>query len=310
MTETLGKAKRSEHTIGLINGWIAYVIWGAVIIYWPHLQPAKPLEILAHRVLWSLLFVAAITIYQKKTPEVKAIFRNRQKMRLLLIGSVFIGTNWGLFIWASMSGHVLDSALGYYITPLLNVGLGVIFFKERLRKAQWTAIAIAAMAVVYITAAMGKPPWVALALSSTFATYGYIKKLAQVDAIVGLMIETIVLTPLAIAYLVWLQSHGGNSFLEHGVRHALWMISAGPLTAVPLLCFGVAIMRLPLTTIGMLQYIGPTIQFVCGLFVFSEAMPQARLNGFLITWIALVILTIDALRHRRNVSKSFVPDPD
>ncbi|MEI6108888.1 MAG: EamA family transporter RarD [Actinomycetes bacterium] len=310
MTETSGRAKRSEHTVGLINGWIAYVIWGAVIIYWPHLEPAKPLEILAHRVLWSLLFVAAITIYQKKTPQVKAILRDRKKMRLLLVGSVFIGTNWGLFIWASMTGHVLDSALGYYITPLLNVGLGVIFFKERLRKAQWTAIAIAALAVVYITAAIGKPPWVALALSTTFATYGYIKKLAQVDAIVGLMIETIVLTPVAISYLVWLQTKGENTFLANGIGHTIWMISAGPITAIPLLCFGVAIMRLPLTTIGMLQYLGPTIQFICGLLVFSEAMSQTRLNGFLITWIALVILTIDALRHRRNVSTSFVPDPD
>lgn len=310
MTEVVVKEKRSEHSIGLINGWIAYVIWGAVIIYWPHLQPAKPLEILAHRILWSLLFVAVILVYQSKVDHLKEVFRDSKKMRLLVIGSAFIGVNWGLFIWASMSGHVLDSALGYYITPLLNVGLGVVFFRERLRKGQWTAIAIAALAVVYVTAAMGKPPWVALALSTTFATYGYIKKLAQVDAIVGLMIETIILTPIAIAYLVWLQSNGGNSFLEHGVRHALWMMSAGPLTAIPLLCFGVAIMRLPLTTIGMLQYIGPTIQFVCGLFVFSEAMPQARLNGFLITWVALVILTIDALRHRRETAKSFIPEPD
>jgi chloramphenicol-sensitive protein RarD len=310
MTEVVGKPKRSEHSIGLINGWVAYVIWGAVIIYWPHLQPAKPLEILAHRVLWSLLFVAAILIYQKKVDHLKEVIRDPKKMRLLLIGSAFIGVNWGLFIWASMSGHVLDSALGYYITPLLNVGLGVVFFRERLRNAQWTAIGIAALAVVYVTAAMGKPPWVALALSTTFATYGYIKKLAQVDAIVGLMIETMILTPVAIAYLVWLESHGGNSFLEHGLRHALWMMSAGPLTAVPLLAFGVAIMRLPLTTIGMLQYIGPTIQFVCGLLVFSEAMPQARLNGFLITWVALVILTVDALRHRRETAKTFIPEPD
>ena len=253
MTEVVGKEKRSEHSIGLINGWIAYVIWGAVIIYWPHLQPAKPLEILAHRVLWSLLFVAVILVYQNKVDHLREVFRDPKKMRLLLIGSAFIGVNWGLFIWASMSGHVLDSALGYYITPLLNVGLGVIFFRERLRKAQWTAIGIAALAVVYVTASMGKPPWVALALSTTFATYGYIKKLAQVDAIVGLMIETIILTPIAIAYLFWLESHGGNSFLAHGLDHALWMMSAGPLTAIPLLCFGVAIMRLPLTTLGMLQ---------------------------------------------------------
>lgn len=310
MTSKAGTEKRSEHSIGLINGWIAYVIWGAVIVYWPYLQPATPLEILSHRVLWSLLFVAAVLIYQKKGDQLRIVMRDGRKMRLLLIGSVFIGVNWGLFIWASMNGHVLDSSLGYYITPLLNVGLGVIFFHEKLRTMQWAAIAMAGIAVLYISISLGTPPWVALALSSTFATYGYIKKLAQVDAIVGLMMETIILAPVAIGYLIWLEFNGGNSFLTNGLEHAIWMISAGPITAVPLLCFGVAIIRLPLTTLGMLQYIGPTIQYFLGLYLFHEAMPQARMNGFVITWIALVILTIDALRNRRNVTKSLVPDPD
>jgi chloramphenicol-sensitive protein RarD len=304
------KEKRSEHSIGLINGFIAYIIWGAVILYWPYLAPAQPLEILAQRVLWSLLFVAVILIYQKRIPSLRVVLMNSQHMKLLTIASLLIGFNWGLFIWASMNGHVLDSSLGYYITPLLNVALGVVFFKEKLRPMQWLAIAIAAFAVFFITIALGVLPWVALSLATSFAMYGYVKKLANVQALESLMIETLILTPVAIAYLIWLQFNGGNTFLAYGLDHTLWMASAGVFTAIPLLAFGVAITRLPLTTLGMLQYIGPTIQFFVGVWLTQEAMPQERFIGFAITWVALVILTVDALRNRRNVSKSFVPDPD
>jgi chloramphenicol-sensitive protein RarD len=209
-----------------------------------------------------------------------------------------------------MNGHVLDSSLGYYITPLFNVALGVFFFKEKLSPMQWLAIGIAAFAVTFITIAMGVVPWVALSLSISFTMYGYVKKLANVQALESLMIETLILTPVAIGYLVWLQFNGGNTFLAYGLDHTLWMASAGVFTAIPLLAFGVAITRLPFTTLGMLQYIGPTIQFFVGVWMTQEEMPQVRFIGFVITWVALVILTVDALRNRRNVTKSFVPDPD
>jgi chloramphenicol-sensitive protein RarD len=310
MSSVVGKEKRSEHSIGLINGFIAYVIWGAVILYWPYLAPAKPLEILAHRILWSLLFVAVILIYQKRISSLRVVLKNVRQLQLLAVASVLIGVNWGLFIWASMNGHVLDSSLGYYITPLLNVALGVFFFKEKLRRMQWLAIGIAAFAVIFITVAMGGVPWVALSLSSSFTMYGYVKKRANVQALESLMIETLILTPVAIGYLIWLQFNGGNTFLAFGLDHTLWMASAGIFTAIPLLAFGVAITRLPFTTLGMLQYIGPTIQFFVGIWMTQEPMPQVRFVGFVITWIALVILTGDALRNRRNVTKSFVPDPD
>lgn len=310
MSMQVEKEKRSEHSIGLINGFIAYIIWGAVILYWPYLAPAKPLEILAHRILWSLLFVAAILIYQKRIVSLKVVMKNARQMKLLTVAAVLIGFNWGLFIWASMNGHVLDSSLGYYITPLLNVALGVFFFKERLRPMQWLAIGIAVFAVLFITIALGVLPWVALSLATSFAMYGYVKKLANVQSLESLMIETLILTPVAIGYLIWLQFNGGNTFLAYGLDHTLWMASAGVFTAIPLLAFGVAITRLPLTTLGMLQYIGPTIQFFVGVWLTQEAMPRERFIGFAITWVALVILTFDALRNRRNVSKSFVPDPD
>jgi len=310
MSTQTAKEKRSEHSVGLINGFIAYIIWGAVILYWPYLAPAKPLEILAHRILWSLLFVAVILIYQKRIVSLRVVIKNARQMKLLTVASILICVNWGLFIWASMNGHVLDSSLGYYITPLLNVALGVFFFKEKLRSMQWLAIGIAAFAVLFITIAMGVVPWVALSLSISFTMYGYVKKLANVQALESLMIETLILTPVAVGYLVWLQFNGGNTFLAFGLDHTLWMASAGIFTAIPLLAFGVAITRLPFTTLRMLQYIGPTIQFFVGIWMTQEAMPQVRLIGFVITWVALVILTIDALSNRRNVSQSFVPDPD
>jgi chloramphenicol-sensitive protein RarD len=265
---------------------------------------------LAHRILWSLLFVAVILIYQKRIISLKVVLANSRQMKLLTVASVLICINWGLFIWASMNDHVLDSSLGYYITPLLNVGLGVFFFKERLRPMQWLAISIAGLAVFYITIAMGVVPWVALSLSTSFTMYGYVKKLANVQALESLMIETLILTPVAIGYLVWLQFNGGNTFLEYGLHHTIWMASAGIVTAIPLLAFGVAITRLPFTTLGMLQYIGPTIQFFVGVWVTKEAMPQERWIGFVITWFALVMLTTDALRNRRSVTKSLVPDLD
>ena len=204
MSSVVSKEKRSEHSIGLINGYFAYLVWGGVILYWPYLAPAKPLEILAHRVLWSLLFVAAVLIYQKRIVSLRVVLKNVRQMKLLAVASVLIGINWGLFIWASMNDHVLDSSLGYYITPLLNVALGVFFFKEKLRRMQWLAIGIAAIAVMFITIAMGVVPWVALSLSTSFTMYGYVKKLANVQALESLMIETLILTPVAIAYLVWL----------------------------------------------------------------------------------------------------------
>ena len=310
MTMQAEKEKRSEHSIGLINGFIAYIIWGAVVLYWPYLAPAQPLEILAHRVLWSLLFVAVILIYQKRIVSLRVVLKNPRLMKLLTMASLLIGFNWGLFIWATMNDHVLDSSLGYYITPLLNVALGVFFFKEKLRRMQWIAIGIAAFAVLFITIALGVLPWVALSLATSFAVYGYVKKLANVEALESLMIETLILTPVAIGYLIWLQFNGGSTFLAYGLDHTLWMASSGIVTAIPLLAFGVAITRLPLTTIGMLQYIGPTVQFFVGIWVMQEPMPQERFIGFAITWVALVILTVDALRNRRNVNKSLVAEPD
>ncbi len=310
MTKSAQREPRSEVAQGTIFGFAAYVIWGIVPIYWPKLQPARPLEILSHRIIWSLVFLIGVIVVQKKTDRVASILRNRRQMFLLGIASVLIAVNWGLFIWCSVNGHLLDSSLGYFITPLVSVGLGVLFFKERLRNIQWFALSIAAAAVVYLTVAMAKAPTIALALAFTFGIYGYVKKLANVDAIESLTVETLLLAPVALGYLTYLASKGQNTFFQHGITHSLWLASAGVVTAIPLLMFGASAIRVPLSTLGMLQYIGPLLQYFIGLYVFHEAMSAARFHGFVITWVALIILSVDALRHRSTVTQELVPDMD
>jgi len=295
---TLAQNQRNTVRDGFIFGVSAYFIWGIVPIYWPHLQPASPLEILAHRVIWSLLFLAVIG--RNKFSQIRIILSNRRSLLLLTIASALISVNWGLFIWASVTKHLLDSSLGYFITPLLSVGLGVVFLKERLRKMQWVAIAIAASAVLYLSITVGTPPWLALSLAGSFGIYGYVKKLANVPAIESLTIETLILSPIALSYLVWLELTHEGTFGHHGLGHTLWLASSGIVTAVPLMFFSAAAIRIPLSTMGMLQYLGPTLQYIIGVAVFHEYMPKERFLGFVITWIAIAILTTDALRNRQN----------
>jgi len=297
-TPTLNTNQRNTARDGFIFGAAAYFIWGIVPIYWPHLQPASPLEILAHRVIWSLLFLAILS--RKKFPQIRAILKNRRSMILLTIASALISINWGLFIWASVTKHLLDSSLGYFITPLLSVGLGVVFFKERLRKMQWLAIAIAASAVLYLSITVGTPPWLALSLAGSFGVYGYVKKLANVPAIESLVIETLILSPIALSYLLWLEFTHVGTFGHQGLSHTLWLATSGIVTAVPLMLFSAAAIRIALSTLGMLQYLGPTLQYIIGIAVFHEQMPQSRFIGFAITWVAIVILSFDAIKNRKS----------
>lgn len=304
------KQKRGEVAQGTIYGFIAYIIWGIVPIYWPKLQPAGPIEILSHRVIWSLVVLAAYLWLRHKWSYVIAVLKDRRKVFILAVASIMIAINWGLFIWASVSGRILDSSLGYYINPLFSIGLGVILLKEKLRNLQWLAIAIAAIAVLYLSVTLGAPPYVALSLAVTFSIYGYLKKLANVEAIESLTIETVLLAPLALGYLFFLSSQGENTFGAHGLSHAAWLASAGIITAFPLALFGAAAIRIPLSTLGFIQYVGPTLQFLIGLYMFNEPMPKDRFIGFLLTWIAIGIISVDALRNRSKVTKEYVPDLD
>jgi chloramphenicol-sensitive protein RarD len=289
---------QSESTKGTYAGAAVYLFWGSVVLYWPMLEPATAIEILCNRVLWSLLTLLIIVALQKRTKEVIEIFRKKREVFLLLLASILIAANWGLFIWANLNGHILDSSLGYFVTPLLSVLLGVVFFQEKLRSLQWLAIVVSTCSLVVFTFSLSGPPWLALSIGATFAAYGYVKKLAQVPAVESFTVETILLTPFAAIYLVALSFQGNNTFSSFGISHSLWLASAGIVTSIPLLLFGFAAIRVPLSRLGMLQYLSPTIQFIVGLFLFNEIMPTERLAGFVITWLALAILSYDVIRQR------------
>ena len=283
---------------GFLLGVAAYVMWGLFPVYWTLLEPAGAVEILAHRVCWSLLVMVALTVALRRTAQLRGILRSPRLLGLLTLASVVIGLNWGGFIWGVNNDRVVEVSLGYFINPLVTVLLGVFVLGERLRPLQWTAIGIAGLAVVGLTIDYGHPPWIAFLLAGSFATYGLMKKKAGVEAVESLTFETLVLAPIALGYLVWLSVDGTASLGSNGVSHALLLASTGVVTAVPLICFGAAAIRVSMTTIGLLQYLAPTLHFALGLLVFHEEMTPVKWFGFALVWLALVIFTSEALRHR------------
>ena len=268
------------------------------------------MEILAHRVIWSLVLLIGLVWWQGRIEHVRRAWQNRRTRNLLVIAAILVGLNWGMFIWATMNGYTLEAAMGYYTVPLLSAALGVLVLKERLRRLQWVALAIALVGVIYVTWEHHAIPWVGLWLAITWAIYGYVKKRAGVDAIESLMIETTLLLPLAIIYLIYLQVQGQSTFITHGPLHALLLASAGIFTASPLLLYGAAVVRLQLITIGFLQYISSTIQFFIAIAVFHDPMPLSRFVGFVITWTALAVLSVDAVRSRHGLPPEAIVEPD
>lgn len=273
-------------------------MWGIFPLYWTILEPAGAFEILAHRVVWSLFVMAALVVLLQRRSQFVAILRDRRTCLLLIVAAVVIGVNWGGYIWGVNNGYVVETSLGYFINPLVTVLLGVVVLHERLRRLQWAALGIAFVAVGWLAVAYGRPPWIALVLAGSFGTYGLAKKQAGVGAVEGLTVETIVLVPLALVYLGRLHVGGDAAFGQVGLGHALLLAGTGVVTAIPLLCFGAAATRIPLTTIGLLQYIAPVAQFALGVLVFREEMSTPRWGGFMLVWIALIVLTAESLRHR------------
>jgi chloramphenicol-sensitive protein RarD len=289
----------SSERRGIALGVAAYVMWGLFPIYWPLLEPGGALEVLAHRVVWSLLFVVALMVLGRR--RLRDLPRDARGLRLLCAAAVLIGINWGVFIWAVNNDRVLDASLGYFINPLVTVALGVAVLHERLRALQWTAVAVAAVGVTILAVETGRPPWVALILAFTFGTYGLVKRVVGVGALQGLTIEAAVLAPVALGYLIWLGVAGDSTFTGHGADHVLLLISTGPVTAVPLLLFAGAAARVPLSQLGVLFYLNPTIQFLIGVFVKHEPLSAGRLAGFTLVWVALAVFTTDSVTsHRRR----------
>jgi chloramphenicol-sensitive protein RarD len=282
---------------GVALGASAYLVWGIVPAYWPLLQPAGSVEILAHRIAWSLVVMALITAVLGRWAGIHRL--SPRGWLMVTAASVLIAVNWGVYIHAVNTGHVVEAALGYFINPLVSVLLGVFVLRERLRVAQVAALAVAVAAVVVLAVDYGRLPWISLVLACSFGFYGLLKKTVPLDATASLTAESLVLAPVAVGYLLWLGQAG--TFHDHGWSHALWLASAGVVTAIPLLLFGAGARLVPLATMGMLQYLAPVLQFAWGVFVVHEPMPASRWFGFALVWVALAVFTVDALRARRRV---------
>ena len=287
----------------MVSGLAAYSLWGLFPLYFPLLEPAGGLEIVAHRVLWSLLFVGLLLTVLRRWAQVRALVTDRRRVLVLLGAAVLIAGNWLVFVYGVNSGHVVETSLGYFINPLVSVLLGVVVFSERLRPLQWTAVGIAAVAVLVLTVDHGRPPWIALALALTFGLYGLMKKLVRTEAAPGLLVETALVSIPAAVVLAVAHSAGNGTFGNAGTGHALLLASSGVATAVPLLLFAAAARRIPLSTVGLLQYLTPSMQLAIGVFVYGEPMPPARLAGFAIVWVALAVFTVDTLRPARATSR-------
>lgn len=300
----------SEVRRGFWFGVGAYVLWGVFPLYFPLLEPTGALEILAQRIVWSLVFVGALLLVGRGWSRVRAIVVDRRRLLLVGVGSVLIAVNWGVFIWAVTNGHVLETSLGYFINPLVLIFLGVAVVGERLGRVQWLAVVIGAVAVIQLTFDYGRPPWVALTLAFSFGTYGLMKKKAGVGAVEGLALECAILAPLALGYIGWTEVGGTAVFGHDGALNVALLAGAGAVTAVPLLLFGGAATRVPMTTLGLLQYIAPTMHFVLGMVVFEETMTTGRWIGYALVWVALAILASHSvLARRRTVPHSVQVEP-
>jgi chloramphenicol-sensitive protein RarD len=291
---------RSEYSLGLLFGVSAYVFWGLFPLYWPLLKPASPLEIVSHRAVWTLVFCIIVLALFRQLKSTLAIMKRPKKMAGLFATTVLISINWLTYIWATNNGHVVEAALGYYINPLIIIAFGVLLLREKMRPLQWVAVGIAAIGVTILTIDYGRLPWVAISLALSWGTYGLLKKKLDLGALEGLTIETLIsLLPYGF-YLFYLSNQGTGQF-GSGVGLTILLIAAGAMTAIPLLLFNGSTTRLPYSTIGLLQYITPTIQFSIGVWINHEEMPPARWIGFIVIWLALATLGTDLFRSSRAI---------
>jgi chloramphenicol-sensitive protein RarD len=290
----------SELRRGYLYGLGAYVLWGFFPLYFKLLRPATPVEILAHRIIWSVGFVALVLAVVRNWAFIRALLRRPRALAGVTLAAALIGVNWGTYIYGVNTDRVVETALGYFINPLVSVLLGVAVLRERLRPAQWLALAIGGLAVAVLTIDYGRLPYIALTLALTFGSYGLVKKQLGLPAAEGLFVESAVLAMPALAYLGWLTARSASTFGQVSVTHTALLVLAGVTTAVPLLLFAGAANRIPLSALGILQYTAPILQLACGVLIFREPMPPARLAGFALVWLALIVFTIDGLRNARE----------
>ena len=295
--------KAKVRSLGLLFGVSAYTLWGLFPIYWPLLKPASPLEIVSHRAVWTLVFCFIILALTKTLKSTLSLLKRPKIVAGLFLGSILISINWIIYIYAANNEHVVEASLGYYINPIVVIATGVIVLKEKMRPLQWLAVGIATLGVAVLTIDYGRLPWIALGLALSWGSYGLVKKQLGLGALEGLSIETLLSSGFYLAFLIWLGNQGEGHF-TYSLTLTLLLIGGGAVTAIPLLLFNGSTNRLPLTLIGLLQYITPTIQFCIGVWYYNEDMSTARWVGFLIIWVALMSLAIDLVKSSRSVDHS------
>ncbi len=292
---------------GIGYGLAAYGLWGVVPLFWPLVQRAGSVELLAHRVVWSLAVSVVLALVLLPRGWYGRMASGRTLLLLGLAAAV-VSVNWGVYIWAVNHGHVVESSLGYYINPILSILAGVLVLGERMARLQWISVGLAGVAVVVLTLDYGRLPWVSLVLAASFATYGLLKKQINGGAVKTLTVESALLTPVALGYLVWLQIRGGSTFVTLGWGHSLLLVATGLVTVVPLLFFAASATRLPLSTLGLLQYLAPTLQFLLGVLYFHEVMSTGRWVGFGLVWLALMLMSGHGI-HRASRRGRLVAEP-
>ena len=287
---------------GLLAAATAFTIWGVFPAYWHLLKAVPSMQIMAHRVVWSAVLVVGWLLWRQGWDWWRTIAARPRMLAALALSGAVIAFNWGLYIWAVNAGHVVETSLGYFINPLVTVALGVVVLRERLRRPQWIAVACAAAGVAWLTWSAGSPPWIALGLAGSFALYGLVRKLVPVDAVAGLGVESLFMFLPALAYVLWAEAgHGGGFIGGWSLGTQLLLVFSGVVSAVPLVAFAYGVRRIPLSVVGLLQYIGPTLQFLTGILFFREPFGLDRLVGFACIWAALLIFAADGWRasHRR-----------
>jgi chloramphenicol-sensitive protein RarD len=287
---------------GILQAALAYVCWGLFPIYFKALDAVPPAEMLAHRVAWSLLFVGAVLLWQRRFAWLGPALRDRQVLKCFAASASVIALNWFVYIWAVVNHRVVDASLGYFINPLVNVLVGALLLHERLRAAQWAAVTLAALGVAWLTWQAGALPWIAFVLACSFASYGLLRKTAPLGALEGLAMETLILGPIALAVLLWLVTHDASVFAQSGPGTQALIAAAGPLTAIPLLLFAAGARRIPFSLLGLLQYIGPTLQLIAGVWLLGESFPPVRAVGFALIWAALALYSAESWWRTRRAA--------
>lgn len=293
---------------GIWNGIGAYVLWGLFPIYWKWLHEVPALQVIGHRIGWSFLLLSAFILLTKQWKDFRSVALAPKTIGIYFAAAVLLSLNWLVYVWGVNAGYIVETSLGYFINPLFSVLLGVVFLRERLRPAQWIPITLAAAGVIYLTVTYGRLPWIALSLAVSFGIYGLVKKLAPLGSLYGLTLETALVLPIALVYLVSTGFSGTGAFLQQGARTDLLLIGTGVVTSIPLLMFASAARQISLTMVGILQYIAPTLQFLIGVFLYHEAFDRSRFIGFSLVWLALIIFWFENYLANRRVPVQPIPE--